>query len=41
MNVGVGPDAQLDMELQRALTLDYDFIKDIRDDDAPGTAPHR
>jgi Tol biopolymer transport system component/imidazolonepropionase-like amidohydrolase len=27
MNVGVGPDAQLDMELQRALTLDYDFIK--------------
>lgn len=27
MNVGVGPDAQLDMELQRAQTLDYDFIK--------------
>lgn len=27
MNIGVGPDAQLDMELHRALTLDYDFIK--------------
>ncbi|MGH6782978.1 MAG: amidohydrolase family protein, partial [Sphingomonadaceae bacterium] len=27
MNVGVGPDAQLEMELNRALALDYDFIK--------------